>query len=621
MDFIRNHQLNIMLALSSVCFLIFIFLLMTNYLSKEKKKSLIIISFSAALLLLSDRYAYIFRGQTSAIAYFMARICKYLVFFNVLNISYGVNDFLISIYKENHHKSQPPAMFNYIRILIFVGHAFLIISQFTNFYYSFDSANKYHRESGYAICYMFPIVATIMQYMIMAKDYNKTNKRIFIPIVLYFTLPIISSIFQLFTSGISLTNITIAGVVILLYSFTIYDANMMLKEKEKTEADLRLANEIQQNEIPNEFPAFPERNEFDLYALMSPAKDVGGDLYDYFLLDDNHLGLVIADVSGKGIPAALNMIKVKILLRSIGLKLNDPAEILSSLNNSFIDNNKLEMFVTMWFGIIEISSGRLTFANAGHEDLAIYKKNIGYDLLKTKHGLPIGTIRNNNYENHEIKLNKGDKIFLYTDGITEAIDSNNRTFGINNLLKSLNKHRNNNVEDTIKSVKEDIILFVDSDNQFDDITMLCFELKDNDNKIHLEKRFNAMQGEINNVYSYFTDALSNTFSQDKIEKYYIILDEIFSNIVKYGYKDINDDREKYIDIDLVIDTVNKKIIATFEDNGIKFNPLENEDPNINLSAKERKEGGLGIYIIKKMVDKVSYIYKDNKNYLILEKNY
>ena len=151
--------------------------------------------------------------------------------------------------------------------------------------------------------------------------------------------------------------------------------------------------------------------------------------------------------------------------------------------------------------------------------------------------------------------------------------------------------------------------------------MLCFELKDNDNKIHLEKRFNAMQGEINNVYSYFTDALSNTFSQDKIEKYYIILDEIFSNIVKYGYKDINDDREKYIDIDLVIDTVNKKIIATFEDNGIKFNPLENEDPNINLSAKERKEGGLGIYIIKKMVDKVSYIYKDNKNYLILEKNY
>lgn len=620
MNFIRENQLNIMLSLSSVCFTILLFLLINNYLSKEKRKSLIIIAFSTAFLLLTDRYAYIFRGQTTTLAYIMARICKYLVFFNVLNISYMFNEFLISIYKEYYHNSHPPKMFKLIKTIILTGHITLIISQFTNWYYSFDKFNNYHRESGYVFCYLFPILATIIQYIIVGKYYRKTNNRIMIPIVLYFILPIITTIIQLFIPGVSLTNMAIAGVVIILYSFTIYDANVMSKEKEKTEADLRLANEIQQNEIPNEFPAFPERKEFDLYALMSPAKDVGGDFYDYFLLDDDHLGLVIADVSGKGIPAALNMIKVKVLLRSVGLKLNNPAKVLSTLNDIFIDNNKLEMFVTMWFGILEISTGKLTYVNAGHEDLIIYKKSVGYESVKIKHGLPIGAMNNSKYENHQITVNKGDKLFLFTDGITEAININNKSFGINNLLKSLNKHKNNNVEDTIKLVKKDIELFTNSHNQFDDITMLCLELKDNNDIIHLNKRFNAIQGEIDKAYDYFTAALSDYFSLEKIKKYYIILDEVFSNIVKYGYKDINDDREEYIDIDLVIDNTNNRITATFVDNGIKFNPIEKENPDISLTIDQRKEGGLGIYIVKNMVDKVSYKYKDNKNYLILEKN-
>lgn len=208
--------------------------------------------------------------------------------------------------------------------------------------------------------------------------------------------------------------------------------------------------------------------------------------------------------------------------------------------------------------------------------------------------------------------------FVFTDGVTEAIDYNNKPFGIDNLLKSLNVHKNQNVENTIKRVKEDITKFTKSNNQFDDITMLCFELKNNENEIHFNKKFKAELKEINTVYKFFNNSLNNIFNEEKIKKYYIVLDEIFSNIVKYGYKD---NKEKYITIDILVNTNTKKIIVTFEDNGIKFNPLEKQDPNIKLSAKDRKEGGLGIYIVKNMVDKVSYKYKNNKNYLILEKKY
>ena len=624
MDFIRNHQLDIMLSLSSICFIILIFVLMTNYLSKEKKKSLIIISFSAAFLLLSDRYAYIFRGQTTSLAYFLAPLFKYLVFFNILNVSYGFNEFFISIYKENHNGSLKPKIFNYIKTIVIIGHIFLIISQFTNLYYSFDEFNNYHRESGYALCYFFPILATIIQYIVIIKDYIKVNKRIFVPIVLYFILPIITTIIQLFISGVSLTNITIGGIVILLYSFTIYDANKILKEKEKTEADLRLANEIQQNEIPNEFPAFPNRNEFDLYAMMSPAKEVGGDFYDYFLLDENHLGLVMADVSGKGVPAALNMVKTKLLLKGTGLYINNPAKVLELLNDGFIDNNKLEIFVTVWFGILEISTGKLKFANAGHEDLIIYNKSNGFNLYKTKHGLPIGVMKNYKYNNNEIILTKKDKIFLYTDGVVDTMNKDNKQYGIDRLLRTLNMNKNKKSKDIINAINEDLKNYSGDCKPFDDITMLCFVLNDKqeeNNKLHLNKKFKADVKEINHIFEYFTNILNKAVGEENIKNYYIVIDEIFSNIAKYAYKNITDDREKYVSIDLTIDLEKKKIKMIFEDDGVPFNPLTIMDPNTNKSASEREVGGLGIYIVKKMMDKVDYKYKNNKNVLIIEKKY
>ena len=489
MDFIRANQYNMMLVLSSICIIILVFILMTNYLSKEKKKALLIFVFFTAFLLLSDRYAYIYKVNNSPNTYMLARLFKFLVFFNVLNVVYGFDEFIKCIYMENHPDSKPPKIFNYIKLIIFIGHIFLIVSQFTNLYYSFDAYNIYHREKYYFICYLFPIIATILQYIVIAQEIKKTSKRILIPLVLYFTLPILASIVQLYNPGLSLSNIIIGGVVIILYSVTIYDANLMQEEKKKTEADLKLAREIQQNEIPNEFPAFPNRSDFDLYASMTPAKEVGGDFYDYFLIDDNHLGLVIADVSGKGVPAALNMFKAKLLLKT-SIHTNDPAEVLTATNKAFIDSNKLDMFVTILFGILDLKTGKLVFSNAGHEDPIICDSK-GFNELKTKHGLPIGTIIDYKYENNKITLNKGDKLFLYTDGVTDSVNNRDKSYDISNLLKTLNQNKNKGVKEIVDSVKKDLEDYTKDCKQFDDITMLCFELNDNKKEEHitLEKEY------------------------------------------------------------------------------------------------------------------------------------
>ena len=619
MDFIKINQSNILLALSSICFVILLFLLVTTYLSKPKKRALLFFTFATMLMLISSRYSIYYQDKQFPSAYFLAPFWKYLMFFGVLNVSYGFNEFLICLYKENHGNDKNPLIFNIVRIIIGVGHVLLIISQFTNLYYSYDYMNIYHREKYYALNYLIPILATIIQYSFIAKEFKKTNTRLMIPIILYFTLPVLGAIIQLFIQGLSLSNILIGGVAVLLYLFVIYDANLQLKEKEKTEADLKVANEIQQNEIPN---IFPNRNDFDLYAIMKPAKEIGGDYFDYFLLDDNNIGLVVADVSGKGVPAALNMIKTKTLVKGSTLYNNNPAEVLNIVNKSFIDNNKLDMFVTIWFGILEISTGKLTFVNAGHEDAIIYSENKGFEVYKTKHGLPIGTMNDYKYENHKITLSKGDKLFLYTDGLIDSVDKNNKRYETINLLKILNKNKDNNVKDIVNIIKNDLDNYSIDCDQFDDITMLCFELTNNkkgSNNMNQSKKFKADLNEIPNVIEYLSKPISKVVSIDKAKKYYVVLDEIFSNIVNYGFK--NKSEDNYIEIKLNIDIKKRNIVITFEDNGIEFNPLEKEDPNITLSAKERKEGGLGIYIVKNMMDKSSYQYKNNKNIFTIEKKY
>ena len=248
-------------------------------------------------------------------------------------------------------------------------------------------------------------------------------------------------------------------------------------ERERISNELSLAARIQEDMLPNIFPAFPDRTEFDIYAIMDPAKEVGGDFYDFFLVDDDHLCIVIADVSGKGVPAALFMMASKIILANNAMMGKSPAQILTDTNASICSHNRQEMFVTVWLGVLELSTGRLIASNAGHEYPVLKKPDGQFELLKDKHGFVIGGMDGIKYKDYELKLEPGTKLFLYTDGIPEAADGSSTMYGTERMLDALNNEPDPVPEHILKSVRAAVNVFVNGAEQFDDLTMLCIEYK------------------------------------------------------------------------------------------------------------------------------------------------
>ena len=246
-------------------------------------------------------------------------------------------------------------------------------------------------------------------------------------------------------------------------------------EKERIGAELNVAAKIQADMLPRIFPAFPERKEFDLYASMNPAKEVGGDFYDFFMIDDDHIGLVIADVSGKGVPASLFMVIAKTLIKNRALLGGSPSEVLSYANDQLGEGNEAELFVTVWFAIIEISTGKGIAANAGHEHPALRKKDGAFEMIKYRHSPAVATMPGINFKEHEFKLDPGDSLYVYTDGVTEATRSDNVLFGTDRMIASLNKDPEADPKTMLETVRDDIDEFVGDAHQFDDITMLGFK--------------------------------------------------------------------------------------------------------------------------------------------------
>ena len=248
-------------------------------------------------------------------------------------------------------------------------------------------------------------------------------------------------------------------------------------EKERMGAELYVANQIQASMLPCIFPAFPERKEFDIYATMEPAKEVGGDFYDFFLVDDDHIALVMADVSGKGVPAALFMVIAKTLLKNTAQNGISPKEVLEKVNNQLCENNEAEMFVTVWMGIMEISTGKMKCANAGHEYPAIRRADGEYDLLHDKHGFVLAGMEGAKYRDYDLEMHSGDCLFVYTDGVAEATNTENELYSTDRMLAALNRERDTGCEKLLENVRKDIDLFVGDAPQFDDITMLSLIYK------------------------------------------------------------------------------------------------------------------------------------------------
>ena len=389
------------------------------------------------------------------------------------------------------------------------------------------------------------------------------------------------------------------------------------KEKERIGAELNVATQIQADMLPRIFPAFPDRNEFNLYASMTPAKEVGGDFYDFFLIDDDHIGLVMADVSGKGVPAALFMVIAKTLIKNRAQMGGGPAEILKFVNEQLCEGNEAELFVTVWLAIIEISTGKGLAANAGHEHPVICRKDGRFELVEYRHSPAVATMEGIRFREHSFEMYPGDKLFVYTDGVAEATDANDELYGTDRMLDALNSDLEASPQEVLENVHKSIREFVGEAPQFDDITMLSFFYSGPDKTAGKELTLDATVENLDTVISFVDEELEKMECSMKTQMQIdVAVEEIFVNIAHYAYTP--DTGKATIRLETSEDP--KSIAITFIDSGVPYDPLAKPDPDVTLSAEERQIGGLGIYMVKKSMDDMKYEYKDGHNVLTIRKN-
>ncbi len=374
-------------------------------------------------------------------------------------------------------------------------------------------------------------------------------------------------------------------------------------KQNRVDAELEIAQKIQSNALPNVDMGI-ENVEID--AIMDPAKEIGGDFYDCFIVDENHLALVIADVSGKGIPAALLMMVAKMLIKTMMLEYKDPSKVFEVVNEKLCENNESSMFVTAWLGLLDIQTGELVACNAGHE-YPILKKDT-FEVFKDKHSFVLGGMEGMVYPSYTLQLEKNDVLFLYTDGLPEAIDRKKEQFGLERVLHALNRGQDKSVKDIISNVILDVGNFVEDEEQFDDTTMLCIRFKGQKRSLTLE----ADVKNIDRINDFIDQEVGGNLDMKSLTQIHIATDEIVNNIASYAYDQSGD-----ITIEIEID---KGVQITFIDHGKPYNPLQHEDPDVSLDAESRHIGGLGIYLTKQLMDDVAYEFKDHKNYLTIKKN-
>ena len=334
-----------------------------------------------------------------------------------------------------------------------------------------DANGGYQGTAVFFLEDVFLIVASIITTILIIRSKSPRNQKgaalmfIFLPLFNY------AATFGEFGNASNYGMILMSLIVMYCIIFNYNSAKLA-----STQTELSMATEIQASMLPSIFPAFPNRKEIDLYASMDPAKEVGGDFYDFFMVDDDHLGIVIADVSGKGVPAALFMMISKTIIQNYAMLGISAAEVLKKANESLCSQNKMEMFVTAWIGILELSTGKMTCASAGHEYPAIFHDG-KYRLLRDRHGLVLGGMETARYREYEIAFSKGDKLFVYTDGVPEATNIDGELFGTDRMIDALNTTVKADPKETLRIVRDSVDKFVDVAEQFDDLTMLCLEYK------------------------------------------------------------------------------------------------------------------------------------------------
>jgi len=386
------------------------------------------------------------------------------------------------------------------------------------------------------------------------------------------------------------------------------------REAKKIESELQFAKHIQITSLPQTFPPFPNISEFDIYATMKTAKEVGGDFYDFYMVDDNHLAFLVADVSGKGVPAAMFMMESKTIIKSLVESRMALAKAITKANAKLCETNEAQMFVTAFIGILDINTGLVKFVNAGHNPPVIGHADGSFEYIKSKVGLVLAAYDGFEYVEQELKLEKGDQLFLYTDGVTEATNVEKKLYGEDRLINLLPTINGLGSEELCKSVNEDIDVFVGEAEQSDDITMLSLQY--NGNRVMKSTTIPADIKNVAKIIKLVDDFITaNNLDAKKLKPLTIAVDELVSNVCFYAYPDKEDGK-----VHVTIEKIDNSVYMTFEDHGIPYNPLEKDDPDLITDAASAKIGGLGIFMVKNLMDDIYYKSINGRNILTIRKD-
>ncbi len=409
------------------------------------------------------------------------------------------------------------------------------------------------------------------------------------------------------------------------------------RAKERIESELSIAHNIQMSLVPKIFSPFPDCEELELFASLKPAKEVGGDFFDFFIRDGK-LFYVIGDVSGKGIPASLVMAITRTLFRIISAESESATEIVSKLNDALAKDNDANMFVTMYAGILDLDTGEMHFCNAGHNQPVIALPNGEVYYQKVEENLPLGVIDGFDFEGQETTLPKGAAMLLYTDGITEAENEKEELYGEDRLQETMKRLAHMEVHGVIKELIADLSLYVGTAEQSDDITMLCFRLNDktpadndpatdketsNDNN-QSEKKMDDMTliienevGETSKLHPFIQRfAAAAGIDEMIMSPVNLAVEEALVNSVMYAYPDGG---KGEIRLDAKWDAEKKEMTFTLRDSGVAFDPLSVPEADTSSDVDERQIGGLGIFLVKQLMDGVDYRREGDENILTMTK--
>ena len=467
------------------------------------------------------------------------------------------------------------------------------------------------------VCVSLILLGPVFTYAVGIVNYNYVEFAGFIdPVILIKGYGSMSIFNEFMVSALPSALIFLIASMLSIW-LTEIGRDMLIRSREAAikeamiERDVSMASDIQSGMLPAQGL---ERQEFSIAARMYPAKIVGGDFYDFFMVDDSHLAFMVADVSGKGVPAAMFMASALTLIRSNVHAGTDLAMAMNKANRELVSSNSLKYFVTVWIGVLDLRTGTLEYIDAGHNPPFI-RKDGGYALLECRPDFVFGRKNRIRFNKQYVTLVPGDRLFLYTDGVTEAVGPSKDMYGEDRLRAVLDSCGGSSVEDMIGAVRKDLLRFAGDEPQSDDVTTLCIEYckpydRRTDEGITVPADREGYSLMMSRLHQVLTDGGCDPRTVSEMET---VCSEVFANIDMYAYG------EGTGDVHITMDVLDGKVRITFEDTGAPFNPLEHQENNPVDRFNERLQGGLGIMIVKRICDDVMYVRRGDRNILTLEK--